>query len=53
MRQREINMALLASTYEVEMNLIEDWDKHLNDKMISMGYKPKPGAITPLIITKL
>ncbi len=48
MRQREINMALLASTYEVEMNLIEDWDKHLNDKMISMGYKPKPGGYNSL-----
>lgn len=40
----KINQALLASTYEVKMSLIEDWDNFLNDKMIKMGYKPKVGG---------
>jgi len=38
----------LASTYEVKMNLIEDWDNHLNDRMLRMGYKPKAGGYNSL-----
>lgn len=44
----EINKALLASTYEVEMNLINDWDNHLNDRMLEMGCKPKLGGYNSL-----
>ena len=31
MKNRDkINKALLANTYEVKMNLIKDWNNHLN-----------------------
>ncbi|SMB88776.1 hypothetical protein SAMN00017405_0525 [Desulfonispora thiosulfatigenes DSM 11270] len=44
----KINKALLASTYEIEMDLIKDWDGHLNDRMLKMGYKPKEGGYNSL-----
>lgn len=44
----KINKALFADTYEVKMNLIKDWNNHLNDRMISMGYRPKPGGYNSL-----
>lgn len=44
----KINKALLADTYEVKMNLIEDWDNHLNDRMMRMGYRPKQGGYNSL-----
>ena len=31
-----IKKALLTSTYEVEIDLISDWNAHLNDKMLKM-----------------
>ncbi|WP_026894328.1 hypothetical protein [Clostridiisalibacter paucivorans] len=44
----KVNKALLADTYEVKMNLIEDWNNHLNDRMRNMGYRPKPGGYNSL-----
>jgi len=44
----KINKALFADTYEVKMDLIEDWDNHLNDRMIRMGYRPKAGGYNSL-----
>lgn len=46
--RNKISKALLADTYEVKMNLIEDWDNHLNDRMIKMGYRPKAGGYSSL-----
>jgi hypothetical protein len=46
--RNKINKALLADTYEVKMNLTEDWDNHLNDRMINMGYRPKQGGYNSL-----
>ena len=43
-KRQRINKALLADTYGVKMNLIEDWNNHLNDRMINMGYRPKVGG---------
>lgn len=44
----KINEVILASTYEVEMDLINDLDNHLNDRMIKMGYKPKASGYNSL-----
>lgn len=44
----KINKALLANTYEVKMNLIKDWNNHLNNIMLKMGYKPKTGGYNSL-----
>ena len=46
--RNKINKALLADSYEVKMNLIEDWDNHLNDRMVRMGYRPKAGGYNSL-----
>lgn len=46
--RNKINKALLADSYEVKMNLIEDWDNHLNDRMLMMGYRPKEGGYNSL-----
>lgn len=46
--RNETNKALLASTYEVEMDLINDWDNHLNYRMLKMGYNPKLGGYNSL-----
>ncbi len=45
-RYRNINKALLASTYEVEIDLIAEWDSMLNDRMIKMGYESRAGGYT-------
>lgn len=39
MRENKIFPALLSHTYEVEINLREDWNKILNKRLENMGYK--------------
>ena len=43
-----MNNILSLGTYQVKMNLIEDWDNHLNSRMLKMGYKPRVGGYKSL-----
>jgi hypothetical protein len=45
-KSNKVNKALLASTYEVKIDLIEDWNHLLNERMRKMGYKPKKEGYT-------
>ena len=42
------NKSLFASNYEVKINLIENWDNHLNNRMLKMGYEAEKGGYTSL-----
>lgn len=43
---KRIHKALFTSTYEVKIDLITEWNNHLNERMLKMGYKSKEGGYT-------